>query len=148
MPDLEAGAPRADRDADASENHRARRGPVAAERVSKDRVAWSLDAGRARNLFPEKLPGLAVAPGKHADAAADVGLDAALAMSERQEADRRRERRDTQLDVLFDLGTIVVDEPGIDRGNRFRVEPHPQAGLEVLAEAGEPLGAEGGAVEV
>ena len=117
MPDLEADAPRADRDADAAENERARRGPVAAKQ-SRKIVGTVLDAG-AHGICSRKLSGLAVAPGQTPTPAPMYG-SMPRAMPERQEAHRRRERHDPQLDLLFDLGAVVVHEIEVDRANSVR----------------------------
>src|SRR6266576_2158246 len=77
--DLAPDADRSDRKAHAAENDRPGNAAAACERVPEDRTV-----GR------EELPALAVSPRKHADATADVGLDAeAVIPSHRQKAHGR-----------------------------------------------------------
>src|ERR1051326_3086017 len=97
--DLAADPPVADRHADAAEDDGADGAAAAGERSAEDRVVGEVD----------ELPGLLVPPREDADARAEVRHES-RPPSDRQPADRRGERDDAQLQILFDLGAVAVDE--------------------------------------
>ena len=115
----------------------ARLGAAGDEAVAEDGVG----------LEVHEVADLAVAVVEEADAAADVRLHGARA-AERQQPDRRRDRRDAQLQVLLDLAAVVVDEVGVDAGHGAAGVADPGPELEELAERDQPLDAERRAVEV
>jgi hypothetical protein len=136
VPDFSADIPRAKREAHAAENHRPDRAALADIRVAED-----------RRVEVDELARLGVAPPEQADTAADVRLHRRVP-SEWQEAERRRERDDAQLELLLDFREVLVDEVAVDAVDRVRVDAETQAGFGVRAERHQPLAAERHAVEI
>src|SRR5262249_44449270 len=136
--DFAPNAHRSDRDPQAAENHRTGV-PAAARKVAVDDRAV---------VVRDEIAALAVAPAERADAGADVWHDA-VAVAQREKAERRRDRHDAELQVRDDriarAGELV--EP-IDRRRRALVEPDADARVEIPAEGDQIFAANGKPTEV
>src|SRR5919106_6728867 len=93
----------ADGNTKAPEDHRSRRSAAGDVPPGEDRLVAEV----------HEFPGFTVAPPMHAEAYAEVRLDR-TATPHRQESDRRGERDDAQLQVLFYLRQILPLEPAVD----------------------------------
>ncbi len=68
--------------------------------------------------------------------------------AEREEAERRREGNDAQLELLPDLAQVLVDQIAVPAVDRVGVKADAQPRLRVLAEPDQPLAAKRHAVEI
>src|SRR5689334_18456306 len=104
MPELETDVHRTRAEPHAAEDQRPGRGAAAGEsgRLVEDRVVAEVD----------EVAALPIAIAKHADARADVRLDGAAA-AHGQEAHRRAEWHDAEIQVLLDLRAVRIREIAI-----------------------------------
>src|SRR4051812_49204287 len=137
VPNLPAQAPCAYGKPHAAEDHRAGRGATSDERIGEGAEVGGID----------ELAAFIVSPPEDTDAGANIRFDGGVS-AQGQEPKRSRERHDPEMELLFNLRVVLVDEARVHGRNAAAVETDAEAGIRKLAEAHEPFAVQRGLLEI
>ena len=98
-------------------------------------------------ILSHELTNLTIAPLKHADACSDIGPDP-QGPTKRQKPDGGGPRHDTEVEGLFDQGTVLTYQIRVNTRYGAPVKSRPEAGVDPSAKPDDVLSVEGETVEV